>query len=260
MIEVTALENDFKKNYDKGLQLLEDQQQVPAMAAFKANYEKLKNLEFTISDQEFQKLIPFTSLSLKKIGWICRQNQEFEKAYYYHEIRYEYVKKYGSKQELHDACISLDMDSFYLKDLRLCQLWLHKSLEIAKLINNPIDQTKALGISYNNLSGTYSEMKLYKEALESIDLSLDHWIKYESYCGTEENRIVWAYYAVAEIFFKWSETLQSHGEHSHWQKQEALKNYSKSLQIAQSRNMPDSELHPITIKIHQLSPDTTLNN
>lgn len=252
MKTIKELELELKKNYDGGLQLLELKDQVSALRLFKLNYEIVKTLDFASSEQDLAALISYLGLSLKKIGWICRQNQEYEKAYFYHQVRFEYLQLQTSYLELHDACISLDMDSFYLKDLRLCKLWLNTSLKYAKLINNPIDQTKALATSYNNLSGTYSEMGLFKESLEFIDLSLDHWIKYEAYCGTEENRVVWAYFAVAEIFNKWQAQLQSRNEKSLWQRQEALKNYQKCLQIAAARNLSFQETEPISLKINHL--------
>jgi tetratricopeptide (TPR) repeat protein len=252
MKTIKNLELELKQNYDRGLQFLEQKDQVSALREFKLNYEMVKTLDFISSDQDLAELIPYLSLSLKKIGWICRQNQEYEKAYYYHQVRFEYLKLQTSHLDLHDACISLDIDSFYLKDLRLCKLWLNTSLQHAKLINNPIDQTKALAMSYNNLSGTYSEMGLFKESLEFIDQSLDHWMKYEAYCGTEENRVVWAYFAVAEVFYKWQTLLQSQNERAQWQRQEALKNYQKCLQIALARNLNSQETEPISLKINQL--------
>jgi len=231
-------------NYFQGLMKIKENQDINALLELQKVYESVKHRFIDIEIEQYR----LAGLALKKIGWIYRNNKDFEKAYYYHNARYQYMKQYGSALEIHDSAISLDVDSYHLKDLKLSELWLQISREAAEEIKNPIDRARSLGISDNNLSGTYSSQKRFEEAVSYIFKSLDHWIEYESLTGPHEFKVVWAYYGVGYIFETWAQHLKELRQNFQNPKDEAEKAYSKALELGEKRQMPENDV--VTIREH----------
>ena len=239
-------------SYFEGLLKLREEADIDALNLFKKLYEDSKQQLSSESSDDFRWL----GLVLKKIGWIYRKNKEFEKAYFYHNARYLFMCEYGSEVEIHDSAISLDVDAYYLKDLRLSEFWLKISLESAIKIKNPIHQARSLGLSHNNLGSTYSLQKRFKEATDSIYCSLDAWINYEALTGPHENKVVWAYYGVGDIHESHALHLKTAGQNFTQHQADAMKAFRKSLELAEQRNLSETDRRSIQERLSKVSePD-----
>lgn len=236
-------------SYFQALIKLKEEADIDALNLFKKLYEESKQKLNHENAEDFRWL----GLVLKKIGWIYRKNKDFEKAYFYHNARYLFMCQYGSEVEIHDSAISLDMDAYYLKDLRLSELWLKISLEVAAKIKNPIDQTRTLGISHNNLASTYSLQKRFKEATDSVYASLDAWINYEALTGPHENKVVWAYYGVGDIHESHALNRKESGQNFTQEKNDAIKAFQKSLELAEKRSLSETDRRSIQERLEKVS-------
>lgn len=234
--------------YFQALIKIKEEKDVDALTDLKKSYESLKQRLTEVEPDQYRLL----GLALKKIGWIYRKNKDYEKAYFYHNARYLYAVKYGSAVEIHDAAISMDVDSYYLKDLKLSELWLNISREAALKINNPIDRARSLGITDNNLASTLSLQKNFTNASEFIFKSLDSWIEYESLTGPHENKVLWGYYGVGDIFENWArhnkETQQSFTN----EKFQAEKSFRKALELAEQRKVSEMDRNSIQDRLNQV--------
>ncbi len=183
------------------------------------------------------------SMALKKMGWYQRNLQNYGDAYKIHEEEFHLLEECGSSQELHDATISLDVDAYYLKDLEKSEFWLKKSLEYGESITDEIMRLKSLGMSTNNLSGTLSGLKKFKEAFEVIEKSLVLWKEFEEKSPkTQEYRVAWALFARADIYEQWalSTPEEAHAEHDKEKLLRlALESFKTGLDIGKSTEMPD---------------------
>lgn len=235
-------------NYFSGLIKIKEDQDVNALVELQKVYESIKH-RFVDMDRDHYRL---AGLALKKIGWIYRKNKDFEKAYFYHNARYHYMSQYGSSLEIHDAAVSMDIDSYYLKDLKLSEFWLLISREAALNVQNPIDRARSLGITDNNLAGTYSSQKRFKEATDYIFKSLDSWIDYESLTGPHENKVVWGYYSVGDIFESWALHRKEINQSFSDEKSESEKAFKKSLEIALQRKILDTDIISIQDRLNKV--------
>ncbi len=235
-------------NYFQGLLKIKEEQDVNALVELQKVYDSVKH-RFIEMDRDLYRL---AGLALKKIGWIYRKNKDFEKAYFYHSARYHYMVQYGSSLEIHDAAISVDVDSYYLKDLKLSEFWLLISRDAALNVQNPIERARCLGITDNNLASTYSAQKRFKESTDSIFKSLDSWIEYESLTGPHENKVVWSYYAVGDIFESWALHRKEVNQSYQDEKSESAKAFKKAFEIAQQRKMSDSDIISIQDRLNKI--------
>ncbi len=224
-------------NYFQALLKIKEEADVDALNILKKIYESSK---VNLTDEQADSY-RFLGLVLKKIGWIYRKNKDFEKAYFYHSARHLYLSRYGSAAEIHDAAISLDMDAYYLKDLKVSEFWLLNSKDAAMKINNPIDRSRSLGLTNNNLGSTYALQKRFNEAVACIYAALDAWIDYEALTGPHENKVVWAYYAVGDVYESWLLHRQETKDNTLDQKTEALRAFRKAIALAEQRNMPETD-------------------
>ncbi len=240
----TPLETHWHK-YFSGLIKITEDKDIDALNELQKVYDSIKH-RFTDIEREQYRL---AGLALKKIGWIYRKNKEYEKAYYYHNVRYQYMTHYGSSLELHDAAISLDVDSYYLKDLKLSEFWLLISKQCASNIQNPIDRARSLAISDNNLASSYCLQKKFKEATEHIFQSLDTWIGYESLTGPHENKVVWAYYGVADIYEAWAQHKKETQQNYSDEQNESKRYFQKALDLAQQRKILETDIMSIQTRL-----------
>ena len=244
----TPLDTHWHK-YFSGLIKIKEEKDIDALNELQKVYDSVKH-RFTDIEREQYRLV---GLALKKIGWIYRKNKEYEKAYYYHNIRYQYMTHYGSALELHDAAISLDVDAYYLKDLKLSEFWLLISKQCASNIQNPIDRTKSVAISDNNLASTYCLQKKFKEAIEYIFQSLDTWIDYESLTGPHENKVIWAYYGVADIYEAWAQHKKETQQNYSDEQNESKRYFQKSLDLALQRQILETDIMSIQNRLHKVT-------
>ena len=217
-------------------------------------FNELNKVHLEVKENSDSKMEDFrlAGLSLKKIGWYYRKLKEYTKAFAHHNIRYQYMLDHGSFLELHDSLISLDVDSYYLKNMDLSEKFLKESIECANQINEDLDRFRSLGISYNNLGGTLYALKKFEEAVDAIELALDWWRKYEDLTGTNENKVVWAHWGVGDVFENWMKYLKDSGKDFSEQKDRALSSYNESLRIANERRLNDGEIKPIVDRIQYL--------
>lgn len=246
-LKITSPLESHWNNYFSGLVKIKEDQDISALNELQKVYDSVKH-RFTDIEREQYRL---AGLALKKIGWIYRKNKDFEKAYFYHSVRYQYMTQYGSSLELHDSAISLDIDSYYLKDLKLSEFWLLLSRQAAVNIQNPIDKRRCLGITDNNLASTYSLQKKFTDAVDCIFKSLDSWIDYEALTGPHENKVVWAYYGVADIYESWAlHKKETHQNYSDEQSQ-SQKFFQKALDLATQRKTIETDISSIRERLNK---------
>lgn len=190
---------------------------------------------------------------LNKMGWFHRRHQNFERAYALHSIQFQYLDHHGSFQEMHDATISLDVDAYFLKNANLSEMWLQRSLPIAESISDPVARSRALGLSWNNLAGTFCQLRNFERAEEAIEASLEHWADFEDEAGTEEFRTVWANVGVGDVYQRWGSHLEEIGEEGAKERYEkAVQFLRTAVELAGEQGMDASERESIESKLDRL--------
>lgn len=220
-----------RKEFDEGL------------AAFLAPYNRFRSAPDGATDEYFR----LVGKCLKKVGWYYRNKKESDRAYAYHSIEYQYLSRFGSPEEIHDAAISLDVDAYFMGDSVLSEMWLRESIAVAERIEEERARSSALGMSWNNLAGTLTQLRRFSEAEIAIRTSLGHWEKFEFLTGTSGFRVAWAYFGIGDVYETWYKATPSK-EKLGW----ALDAYSKSLYIAQAQKMPAEEIQIIQKKVSEL--------
>lgn len=216
--------NFANKDYEKGLKALSE------------CYDGVKKSK-AIETEHFR----IAGMCLKKIGWFHRSKKDYHKATSYHNARYRYVRTYGSHLEIHDTLISLDVDAYYLGDMYMSVSLLEESLPHAQKISDLKKKLMALGTSYNNLGGSLYSVNKFSEAEESIKSALDHWIKYEEVAGEKENKVVWAYFGVADVYEAWAKNLKENKNEYAAKKAASIESYRKALGLAEKRKMKNDD-------------------
>lgn len=174
-------------------------------ALLEANYQDLRDHAEGWSPDAFR----VAARSLKKLGWYYRQKGEFERAYTIHHLQYLFLCQYGSAEDRHDALISLDFDSFELKQSFASEHWLREALAVAAAIPDELSRTKALATSWNNLSDTLRLQKRWIEAVQAGLESQTHWRTWDQSNASKERREIWALLQTADVYKNWSEHLQA---------------------------------------------------
>ncbi len=231
-----------KKDFDLGVSLLD------------TSYKKLK-AEPQNFDADFHRLV---AKCLKKLGWNFRRLKEYEKAYTTHSIAFQIYDRFGSYSELHDASISLDVDSYFLGDFELEEYWLRKSIEAGKHIQDGKRKAEALGISYNNLASVLYNMKKFLLAEESIKMSFEYWAAYEGYAGSSENKLLWANYGIGDVYHQWFNFLQNNKDMENLcneKKLLAINFYKKALELAQLASLKQEDIAVIQSSLDNLSKE-----
>lgn len=223
-------------HYLNGLKLI-DQKKLPKAKALYQNIYHKTILQAELSQSDMRVL----GLILKKLGWLYRQDKEYEKAYLYHQYRLSLTMSYGSYAEIHDAYLSLDVDSYFLKNNHMSEFFLYESLKYAKQIENEKEKYRAMGMSFNNLSGTLYSLKKYNLAEEKIIQALIHWRKYEKFAGEKENKLIWAYFGVADIYEKWALTLKKSNESPIAYKRLSIEALEKAMKIGKQRKLSEKD-------------------
>lgn len=191
-------------DYIRGLALIATQKLDEGLAELLKPYAVLSSSPSTRRAPEQFRLI---GKCLKKIGWYYRNKSEFEKAFAYHSIEYTLFEQHGSFAELHDAAISLDNDAYNMKNPLLDEYWIRKSIESGTQISDPKGRYAAVGMSYNNLAATLSDLGRFEEAEPASMASLENYETYENLAGTGENRVLWAYYGLADLYLNWAKAI-----------------------------------------------------
>ncbi len=91
----------------------------------------------------------------------------------------------------------------------------------------------------------------YEKSLQMLDLSLDHWLSYESFCGSEENRVFDSYLSLGDLFLQWSIFLRSGNQNYKWPFEQSEKNYRKAFEIGISRNIDGHKMVQLKEKLDQ---------
>ena len=219
--------------------------------AFEQPYVRTSDV---LTEEQSAQRFRLAAMALKKMGWLQRRNEEFERAYALHAIEFRYLRQYGSFQEMHDATISLDVDSYFLKNPNLSRMWLESGVEVAEHIEQPATRYKALGMSWNNLAGTYCELQRFEDADEAIHSSLEQWTEYEELTGADEYRRVWAHYGIGDVYQRWGDFLaEMEDEEAAREKfDEAKHALTGAVQLAEKQSMPTGDRQPLKSKLHRI--------
>lgn len=162
----------------------------------------------------------------KQLGWYWRQFKKYDLAHAFHIKRLNLMQKYGTPAIIHDSFLSLDMDAYYLKDLKLSKTYLEQSIEVGKKIKNNMTRSRSLAMSYHSLAGTLSRLKDFSNAVGSAHDALDYWMEYEQISKShKEHRVVWAFYNIASVYEKWAKHLKKQNKHYNPEKNEAIRYY-----------------------------------
>jgi hypothetical protein len=188
-----------------------------------------------------------------RVGWLARNEKKYETAYRWHATEAAYIQPFGSFLEIHDACISCDMDAYYLEDWHLSRYWLEMSIGAADEIPDDLARNQCLGTSLNNLSGTLIALRDFEHAAQAAEASLEHWDAYVK--GTDGNgrRLVWAHFAVGDAYAGWATQLAGEEDETAREKarlaHEALTLASKE---AHTHGMDESESRIIHERMENL--------
>ena len=221
------------------------------MTLLQTPYTSLKG-EPSRYDSNYHRLV---AKCLKKVGWNFRRLKEYEKAYTNHSVVYQIYERYGAFAELHDAAISLDVDSFFLGDMELDEYWLGKSIEAGDRIPEGKRKSAALGTSYNNLAGTLYGLVRFENSEQSIKRSFDYWSSYEEVAGTSENKLVWAYFGIGDVYQTWAQHLRDKRDVSACEakKAQASNAYNQALQLSVVRAMNDDDISSIKSRVDEVA-------
>lgn len=248
--EASTISHDAWAGYLKGLSYFGLEQFETGYNAFEAPY---KNATGAIREGEASARLRIAAKCLNKMGWFHRRHQNFERAYALHSIQFRYLDRHGSFQEMHDATISLDVDAYFLKNANLSEMWLQKSLPIAESISDPVARSRALGLSWNNLAGTFCQLREFEQAEEAIEASLEHWSNFEDEAQTEENRTVWANVGVGDVYQRWGNHLENIGEEGASERyKRAVQFLRTAVELAEEQGMDASERESIESKLARL--------
>ena len=222
-------------SYLTGLALFGKKELEPGVQKFHSIYEYIRSSKDALPPEMFRLL----GASLKKVGWYFRTKKEFDRAYAYHSIEFSYFEKYGSPLEIHDAAISLDVDSYSLNDMHLSEVWLRKSILAAEQIKEMKSRNHSLGMSYNNLAGTLYSLRRFEESETSIQKSLEYWKAYEAEAGSKESKVLWAYFGVGDVYQEWATYLKGQRADIQKKKDLSLSAYKTSFAMAEKAGLPD---------------------
>lgn len=234
-------------DYLKGVLFQKDSNDAAAITTFSHPYTLVKENPGTKPDPSLFRLV---GLCLKKLAGFYKKAGDRDKAYFYHQLAYEYFLKWGSAEEVHDATLSLDGDSYAAGDFVLDEVWIRRGIEVTKEIDGEADRRRALGMSWTNLAGTLTRVNRFGEAVGAIEKSLGYWEKYEKAAGPAENQLVSAYFGVGNIYIEWAKALKAQNDGHYREKlQKAQSAFSKSLEIAEERSLPQQQILPIQDKL-----------
>ncbi len=175
----------------------------PGFELLEANYRDLRDASAGWDADAYR----VAARSLKKIGWYYRQKKEFERAYTYHHLQYLYLARFGSPDEIHDALISLDFDSYELQQAYASEHWLREALRVGETIEEDLPRTKALATTWNNLSDTLRIQKRWTEAAQAGLESQNLWRVWDASNGAKDRRELWALIQTASIYGDWATSL-----------------------------------------------------
>lgn len=187
--------------------------------------------------------------SLKRIGQYYRQLKQYEKAYTYHQLQYLYLKRWGSAAELHDALLSLDVDSYELSNTFASEHWLLESLEVARYISDPLLRSRAQAMSTNNLADTLRMQRRWPEAIALIQQSREHWRNYESLQKGAEHRELWAILQTAEIYKDWAADLKAEPEEARAKGELAREQAEEALSLAANLKLDAAEQADLSARV-----------
>lgn len=234
--------------YLNGLRFLQLENDFEAIKCFEKIYSTSKS-RFVEIVEDAERI---TGLSLKQLGLIHRRNKNFEKAYYFHQIAYEYFRNYGSVLEAHDAIIQIDFDCYYLQDLKLSEFWLKKSMELLNELSNPLDRIRCLAISSQNLASTLLHQKQYDRAEKEMLKALDAWIEYESYFGPSEGKVIKAYESLGDFYEMWGQSLRSLEQNFIDTMDRSRQAYETALKWSEKRNHSEADQENLKEKMRSL--------
>ncbi|MDA8792978.1 hypothetical protein N9N67_07020 [Bacteriovoracaceae bacterium] len=190
---------------------------------------------------------------LKKLGWYWRKQKAHDRAHAFHIKRLNLMQKHGTPVEVHDSFLSLDIDAYYLKDLKLSQSYLEQSIEVAKSIKDNTIRSRSLAMSENNLAGTLSDLKDFPNAVGASHEALDHWLEYEEVSSNlKEHRVVWAFYNLGNIYEKWANSLRREKKQFMPEKNQALRFYQLSLERGREHELLLDDLDKIELAISRV--------
>lgn len=221
--------------------------------AFEVPYERTTEI---LPERELGPRKRLAAKCLKKMGWLHRRNEKFQRGYALHAIQYRYVLHHGSYQEIHDAAISLDVDAYFLKNAYLSKMWLETSIDAGESIADPAVRHRCLGMSWNNLAGTLCQLEQFDAAEGAIESSLEHWSAFEEEAESDEHRTVWARYGVGDVYHRWGKHLEKRDEERAQEKlEEAQEVLDRALEMAEQQGMGPDQRDPIISKLHRVKSE-----
>lgn len=242
-----GIERDWA-GYLRGLGLLGARELDDAYESFRSTAERITS---TASDELEADRYRVAAKCLKKMGWYHRRGDGHARAYAYHAMEYDLIDSHGSALELHDAALSLDVVAYHLRTPQISRGWIERSIDAASEIDGEAARKKALGISWNNLTGTLCDLGEFEEAGRAAEKSLEHWRAYEELEGPEENRVIWAKHIFGDAYKRWGDSLVEEGEQQEGrQKLEVARTaLEEAVDEAESRELPESDLEDIQGKL-----------
>lgn len=234
--------------YLRGLGLLGTRELDDAYESFRSTAERITS---TPREELGEDRFRIAAKCLKKMGWYHRRGDGHARAYAYHAMEYDLIESYGSALELHDAALSLDVVSYHLRTPQISRGWIERSIDAASDIDGDAARRKALGISWNNLTGTLCDLGEFEEAGHAADESLEQWRAYEELEGPEENRVIWAKHIFGDAYKRWGDSLIAEREQQEGrQKLEVARTaLTEAVEEAEEREMSDSDLEDIQGKL-----------
>jgi len=242
-----GIERDWA-GYLRGLGLLGARELDDAYESFRATAERITS---TRSDELEADRYRVAAKCLKKMGWYHRRGDGHARAYAYHSMEYDLVDGHGSALELHDAALSLDVVAYHLRTPQISRGWIERSIDAASEIDGEAARKKALGISWNNLTGTLCDLGEFEEAGRAAEKSLEHWRTYEDLEGPEENRVIWAKHIFGDAYKRWGDSLieEGHQQEGRQKLEVARTALEEAVEEAESRELRESDIEDIQGKL-----------
>jgi hypothetical protein len=191
---------------------------------------------------------------LKMLGWNERRKGYFEIAWEYHSRAYEFAQ-FGTWDEIHDACVSLDIDCGLMGYTLESERWCREGTEKARWMlatkrrwpNGWPD--RALGISFNNLSGNLQKQRRYDESVAAADSALFHWQQYEAVKGTAERRVIWAYFTLGDAHESHARALDRSTPRFAIERDAAIRSYRLGLDLGTAQGAAAAGLKEFTDRL-----------
>lgn len=250
-VEATEPEGRLERDwlgYLQGLALLGARELDDAYESFRETAERITSASSDALEPDRHRV---AAKCLKKMGWYHRRGDGHARAYAYHSMEYDLLDAHGSPIELHDAALSLDVVAYHLRTPRISRNWIERSIEAARDIEQEVDRRKALGLSWNNLTGTLCDLGDFEEAADTAEHSLEEWTAYEDLVGGDENRLIWAKHIYGDAYKRWGDALVEEGdEEAGLEKLDRAREVlEEAIEEAESREMEEDDLADIRGKL-----------